>query len=142
MYEVVCIASSSFPYIEERGVHRPKIPVIISIGGLKSEVAGLIDSGSDFVLFPKDIAEAIGIEVIGKTKEADGVGGKITCRTGLAGIILKRGSLSKRIPNMRIHVQTTAESGIDEILLGRDPLFKYFKIEFNENAKRVRLTPI
>jgi len=41
---------------------------------------------------------------------------------------------------MRIHVQIE-KSGIDEILLGRDPFFKYFKIEINENSRRVRLIP-
>ena len=143
MYEVVHRAAFSFPYVKEHGgIPRPKIPIIISVGGLRSEVAGLIDSGSDYVLFPKAIAEAIGIKLTGRTEEADGVGGKIECKSGIATIILRKGKNSKILTNMRIHVQTKTDTGIDEILLGRNPFFKYFIIEFNENANRVRLTPI
>ena len=134
------IPSLSYRYIKEHGLLRPKIPIIVSAGELRTEVAGLIDSGSDFVLFPKDIAEAVGITLTKKVDEADGVGGRIRCRSGLATITLQKGKTKKILTNMKIFVQTD-EGGIDEILLGRIPFFEHFRIEFNENAKRVKLTP-
>lgn len=137
---MVWITTLSFPYIKEHGFYRPKIPIIISVANFKTQLYGLIDSGSDYVLFPKEIAEAVGIKLTSKTEEANGIGGKIKCKSGLATIIIKRGEKSQRLRNMRIHVQIE-KSGIDEILLGRDPFFKYFKIEINENSRRVRLIP-
>jgi len=103
---------------------------------------GLIDSGSDYVLFPKSIAEAVGISLKGKIEEADGIGGRIKCRSGLATVKVRKGGVSKIIRNMRIHVPLSNCSGLDEILLGRNPFFKFFKIEFNENARRVVLKPV
>ncbi len=131
----------NYKYVLERGFCRPKIPVLVSVEGNQTEVMGLIDSGSDFVLFPKDIAEAVGIKLTGKEEEADGVGGRIKCKSGLATLTLRRGNQVKRLRNTRIHVLMDEESGIDEILLGRNNFFKHFKIEFNENAKRVKLVP-
>ncbi|MCD6495649.1 MAG: retropepsin-like domain-containing protein [Candidatus Aenigmarchaeota archaeon] len=131
----------NYRYILERGFYRPKIPILISVGGHQTEVMGLIDSGSDFVLFPKDIAEAVGINLTGKEEEADGIGGRVKCKSGLATLTLRRGSITKRLRNMRIHVLMDDRSGIDEILLGRNNFFKHFKIEFNENAKHVKLIP-
>jgi len=138
---VVSITQLSFPYIREHGIHRPKIPITISVAGFQTQILGLIDSGSDYVLFPKSIAEALGIKLTNRTEEADGIGGKIKCKSGLATVIVRKGRNSKILRNMRIRVQTDACS-IDEILLGRTPFFKHFKIEFNENAKRVVLKPV
>ncbi len=138
---MILITVISFPYVRERGFYRPKIPIIISVDGHRTEVLGLIDSGSDFVLFPKEIAEAVGIDVKGKEKEAEGLGGKIRYRNGVATITLKKDNISKILRNMRIHIQTDNFADLDEIILGRDPFFKYFTIEFNENKKRIRLIP-
>lgn len=137
---MVNITDFSYSYVKEHGFYRPKIPVIVSAGGLKTEVVGLIDSGSDYVLFPREIADAVGIELRKKSEEAQGIGGKIKVRSGLVTITLKKGTRSKILQNMMIHVQED-ERGIDEILLGRDPFFKYFKIEFDDNSRRVVLRP-
>jgi len=114
----------------------------VSVNNYRTEFLGLIDSGSDYVMFPMEIAEAAGIELKGKEEEAGGVGGKIKCKSGLATIILRKGGkMEKALPNMRIHVQIDRSGGIDEILLGRNPFFRFFTIEINENARRVRLKP-
>ena len=136
------ITQLSFPYIEDHGFYRPKVPVILSASGIKTKVLGLLDSGSDYVLIPKGVAEAVGISVKGREEESDGIGGRITCRSGIATITVRKGKVSKTIRNMRVRVPVSGESDFDEILLGRIPFFKFFKIEFNENARRVVLKPV
>jgi len=115
---VVSIPQLSFPYIREHGIHRPKIPITISVAGFQTKLLGLIDSGSDYVLFPKNIAEALGIRLTSRIEEADGIGGRIKCKSGLATVIVRKGRDSKIIRNMRIRVPTNNDCGIDEILLG------------------------
>ena len=66
-------------------------------------MAGLLDSGSDFVLFPKDIAEAVGIKLTGRVEKADGIGGPVQCRSGLATITLRKGTQTKILRNIRIY---------------------------------------
>lgn len=138
---MINIPSFSYQYVKERGIHRPKIPIILSAGNFKTEIVGLIDSGSDYILFPKAIADAVGIKLSKKTEKADGIGGQVNCKSGVATIILKKGNLTKKLTNIRIHVLID-DVGIDEVLLGRIPFFKYFTIEFKENSKRIRLIPI
>jgi len=137
----------SFGYIKEKGISRPKIPFLVNANGVETETAGLIDSGSDFILIPKDIADTMGIELSGSIEEADGIGGKIHLRIGIVTIIIKKRG-KKILRNVKIHIpidekiQSDENEKFDEILLGRDPFFKYFlKVEFNENKKRVRLIP-
>ena len=125
------MASLSYRYVKEDGIYRPKIPIIISVDGVKTEVVGLIDSGSDFVLFPREIAEAVGIKLSRKIDKADGIGGQIRCRSGLATIILKKGNIIKRLTNMKIYVQID-ENGIDEILLGRTPFFNILRLNLTK----------
>ena len=138
---MILITQLSFAYANDRGVQRPKIPLLVSASGFRTRILGLLDSGSDYVMFPKHIAEVVGIRLSGKTEEADGIGGTIHCRSGLATVTVTKGGTSKTIRNMRIRVPTE-ENGIDEILLGRIPFFRHFKIEFNENGKRIILKPV
>jgi len=113
---VITIPDISFQYLIERGFYRPKIPLVLSVGELKTEVVGLIDSGSDYVLFPKDIAEAVGIKLSKRIEKAEGVGGQVRCKSGVATITLKKGKYFKKLTNMRIYVLLD-DCGVDEILI-------------------------
>ena len=137
------MSSFSFRYIEERGIWRPKIPLLFNAKGIETELVGLIDSGSDFIIIPKDIADALGIELSKKTEDADGVGGPIKLKTGRVNIVLFKKGLMKRVMrNIEVRVPVNEKCGFDDILLGRKPFFEYFKtIEFDENLKRVKLVP-
>ena len=61
------------------------------MGDIKTEVAGLLDSGSDYVMFPKDIAKAVGIRLTGREQTASGVGG---LKTRTLPIVILNGSAS------------------------------------------------
>lgn len=132
----------SFPYIDEKGYKRPKIPIIINYKGSRIETLGLLDSGSDLTIFPKDVAEALGMNLSGNKTEIKGIGGSIESITENVSITVDNRKEKVTIPSMNVRVSTSKDSPIRDILIGRMPFFEYFDIEFKENAKRVIMKKI
>jgi len=59
-------------------IYRPIIPLQFNTkDGTAVTIAGLLDSGSDVILMPKDVAASLGLDLGKKTHEIDGVGGKV-----------------------------------------------------------------
>ena len=123
-------------------IHRPIIPLQVNHrDGTSTTVAGLLDSGSDVMLFPRGLAESLGLVTGKKIHEVDGIGGKVAVSKSRVQIALSDGKKSYRIPHpLEVSVQMS-DGLFDEVLIGRIPFFREFLIEFNENAKRVRLIP-
>lgn len=123
-------------------IRRPIIPLQFNLkDGTPVTVAGLLDSGSDVILIPKDIAESLELNISKKTNEIDGVGGKVKVAKSRIRVRLDDGKRVYRIPHtLEVNVQLSGNV-FDDILIGRVPFFEEFIIEFNENAKRVRLRP-
>lgn len=121
-------------------IRRPIIPLQFNLkDGTPVTVAGLLDSGSDVILIPKDIAESLELNISKKTNEIDGVGGKVKVAKSSIRVRLDDGKRVYRIPHtLEVNVQLSGNV-FDNILIGRVPFFEEFIIEFNENAKRVRL---
>jgi predicted aspartyl protease len=133
----------SFRYKKVTGdIRRPIIPLQFNLkDGTPVTVAGLLDSGSDVILIPKDIAESLELNISKKTNEIDGVGGKVKVAKSSIRVRLDDGKRVYRIPHtLEVNVQLSGNV-FDDILIGRVPFFEEFIIEFNENAKRVRLRP-
>lgn len=123
-------------------IQRPIIPLQFNLkDGTPVTVAGLLDSGSDVILIPKDIAESLGLDMGRKTNEIDGVGGKVKVAKSRIRVRLDDGKRVYRIPHpLEVNVQLSGNV-FDDILIGRFPFFEEFIIEFNEGAKRVKLKP-
>ena len=123
-------------------IHRPIIPLQFTLkDGTPVTIAGLLDSGSDVILIPKDIAESLGLDIGRKANEIDGVGGKVKVAKSRIRVRLDDGRRIYRIPHaLEVCVQLSGNV-FDDILIGRIPFFEEFVIEFNECAKRVKLIP-
>ena len=123
-------------------IQRPVIPLQFNQDdGTTGTIAGLLDSGSDVILIPKDIAETLGLTIGKKTTEIDGVGGKVKIVKSRVRISLDDGKRVYRIPHpLEVSVQLSGQV-FDDVLIGRVAFFEEFIIEFNEGAKRVKLTP-
>ncbi|MCP4259345.1 MAG: hypothetical protein GY774_17820 [Planctomycetes bacterium] len=123
-------------------IHRPIIPLQFTLkNGTPVTIAGLLDSGSDVILIPKDIAESLGLDIGKKANEIDGVGGKVKVAKSRIRVRLDDGRRIYRIPHaLEVCVQLSGNV-FDDILIGRVPFFGEFVIEFNEGAKRVKLIP-
>lgn len=118
---------------------RPKIPLRISYNGRTLSVLGLLDSGSDFIVIPRGVADDLRLK-IGKKKEVGiGVGGTIKMNYSLANIVIedkKEKHLIRRIP---VHIPLSKHFGIDELIIGREPFFEEFDITFCRNSNRILL---
>jgi predicted aspartyl protease len=133
----------SFRYKKVTGdIYRPIIPLGLKLSdGTPVTVTGLLDSGSDVTLIPRDVAELLELNLGKKTTEIDGVGGKVKVAKSQMRVSLDDGRRVYRIPHgLEVCVQLSGQV-FDDILIGRVPFFKEFIIEFNEGAKRVKLSP-
>ena len=112
-------------------VKEPIIPIALSCkDGRKLDFTGILDSGSDFILIPKEIADALelnyleGIEIKSKTFE----GKEFTTKLSKINIEIKKGR--ERIP-----IQCKAAVSIDgpdyqHIIIGSS-FFEHFEITFD-----------
>jgi predicted aspartyl protease len=123
-------------------MYRPVIPLQFSLkDGTPVTVAGLLDSGSDVMLMPHDVADSLELDAGKKTDEIDGVGGRVKVAKATARVVLDDGKRTYRIPHpLQVNVQLSGNM-FDDVLIGRIPFFQEFIVEFNENARRVRLRP-
>jgi hypothetical protein len=133
----------SFPYVMEKikdgFVYRPKIPVTISYSGNRIETYGFIDSGSDITILPKEIAKVLGIELTGRQAEIGGIGG------GLLKVVIEFVNLDVGgtfLSQIKVHIPTEESKDVDQLILGHEPLFQDFNINFEYNAKRIVLNKI
>lgn len=66
--------SKIFP--QTKAVYKPLITVVLRHGGRKQKLFALVDSGADACLFPKGVAEQLGIDVkAGEGSDFTGLGG-------------------------------------------------------------------
>lgn len=123
-------------------IQRPVIPLQFNLkDGTPVTIAGLLDSGSDVILIPREVAESLELDIGRKTHEIDGVGGKIKVVKSRIRVRLEDEKRVYRIPHpLEVNIQLSGNA-FDDILIGRLPFFEEFIIEFNEGAKRVKLTP-
>jgi len=132
----------SFRYKRVGGdIHRPIIPLQITLDDeTQVTLTGILDSGSDVILIPKEVGESLGLKMGNKVTDIDGVGDRIKVVKSRIKVLLDDGRKKHRIPHpLEVNIQLSGKPL--GILIGRIPFFREFIIEFNESAKRVRLTP-
>jgi predicted aspartyl protease len=117
-------------------VKTPSIPIIFSGPKESIPIISLLDSGADFSVIPKDIAELLGIDLSEKPHQSFGIGGAVESINSSVNITIERGheKHSFRIPILVI---------LDEYsfppLLGREGFFEHFKVLFEQKHLKVSL---
>jgi hypothetical protein len=91
---------------------------------------GLLDSGADGLFLPKQIAEGLGLQKMEKIKTS-GILKSELCYKTKVGFIIGR-TKDRRIDFGMIDAAFPENESDIPILIGRDPLFKYFEITFME----------
>lgn len=117
-------------------IYRPMIPLTIRNNERHVPVVGILDSGSDFMLIPRDVAEYLNLELTGD-EEAEAVGGKIQTKKSVVNLTVSDGKNNIHLPAFPVGV--IIQGGLDEVIIGRIPFFSEFDITFRENSKRVEL---
>jgi predicted aspartyl protease len=126
----------SYPYQAEFSkddsiVRRPIVPV--KIEGFP--FTGLLDSGSDAIVIPKDVAEALQLKRIGETSLSQMDGSEIQC--AITELDIEFGT--DKAPHK--FKATALISDAQRIILGRDGFFRNFRITFDEASMRVFFKP-
>ena len=117
-------------------IFRPMIPLILRKDERHLSTIGLLDSGSDFILIPKEIAEYLELELSGND-EAEAIGGTIETKKSVISLTVSDGKNNIYLQN--IPVEVLMQDGLKEVIIGRIPFFSEFDILFKENSKRIEL---
>lgn len=118
-------------------IKRPIVPITISAEGKSLDVEALVDSGSDGCIIPKDLAEAIGIKTVGKIDEI-GIGGeKMKAVIGQITVTIDDGKEHVTLPNIPVYVAVEGGPELEEVIIGREPIFRDFNITFKQNSDRI-----
>lgn len=126
---------TTFPYKKNsRGDFFPVIDLYIAYMSSLERTYALIDSGATISVFTNDIAQRLGLP-INKGKEIflGGIGGRIRGYIHEVKVILTN-------QNLIIPVVFSYEYSVSFNLLGREGVFKNFKIVFEEKDYLVKLT--
>jgi len=118
-------------------IHAPAIPVTIAGKKDSVDVVGLIDSGADFSVIPREMAEIIGADLSNKPEEIGGIGGNTKAIETKIKMTITKGH--------EAYTQTISAYVVEDlqdsfpILIGRSGFFPKFKITFAEKTKKILL---
>lgn len=121
-------------------IYRPFIPIKISLSGKDGPpILGLVDSGSDYNLFPAALGVLVGLDIKkGTEKKIGGIGGfQIKAYTWEVQLTL----LSELLSSLTTF-KTTVDFSYEQQfpLLGREGFFDLFRrVEFREKRKLLEL---
>ena len=131
---------SNIPQADGTLRHAPFMPVLIrNAYGKLIEVIGLLDSGADCTVMPRDLADLLGMTEESKTHMTRGIGGivpvkkiKFQCEI--------RGKHEKH--TMHIPALVLQEKADIPLLLGRSGFFDNFHITFKQDRKKIILKKV
>lgn len=131
---------------DDEDLENPSIYPLLDIqlyhpdGGKPIKLEGLLDSGADGLFIQKEIAENLGLEVHEKGKTS-GIGKSFESNETKVGLKIGR-SKARRIDFGVVEATFPCKKVDRPILVGRDPLFKYFEVKFLEykNPAKIKIT--
>jgi predicted aspartyl protease len=129
-------------------VRRPRIEIILrknsevkSSSNPEFRTHGLVDSGADICLVPRQIADVLQIDLnSAQKKESTGADGKFDTYQTQVYLELVYRNIPVGIEMVDVSIPEKDPDGIDldqNILLGRRDLFKKYEITFNEVDKTI-----
>ncbi|MDE3113255.1 MAG: aspartyl protease family protein [Chloroflexota bacterium] len=134
-------ASKPIPYMRKGGPDEPKRPwielFIASRGGsILSRYWGLVDSGSDYSVIPRDLARRIGVDYDESKPKTCGAAGRqsftyfdqtnqLTIQTEVGGLNFDEAMVADE----------------DDFILGRYDFFRRYKVTINERDETVLAEP-
>jgi len=114
----------------------PVIPVKFYFDGKETPfIDALLDSGGDFIVIPKPIAQYLGLK-LKKAGSVDTAGGETMLYKAILNMIIGKKNACRTYKDIEIHV-----SGRNDIpvLLGRHPIFEDYEIIFQKKNNKLIL---
>ena len=121
--------------------HAPFIPVIVRNKFEQvMKVVGLVDSGADTTVVPRDLADLLGMKENAASTETGGIGGKVKVKRSRLRFMLEgnREQYSLDVPAL---ILQDNDNDVP-LLLGRHGYFEHFHITFKQDEQKVVLKRI
>jgi hypothetical protein len=118
-------------------VFDPFIPCTLSSKTRCSSMEGLLDSGSDGMVIPRTVAEFLGLDLKPASEPMQVADGRDMDRY-VSKIKLSIGRGGRFSDPVEVEVSIPAV-GNPPVIIGRDPIFKQYRITFIEAEKRVEM---
>lgn len=99
---------------------------------------GLLDSGSDGIVLPPGIAEFLKLELREEEKPMRVVSHEVPRFSARVNLIVGRGGRFFTFPDVTVHIP---REGDTPILIGRDPVFKAYRVTFDDVNLTFSLEP-
>lgn len=117
----------------------PLLPVTLSSNGNSiGPIVGLLDSGSDEIVLPRFIATRLGLD-LERVNPITVVGSRIDRFESHVSLSLGRaGRICGPINDIKVSV---LEGDDTPLIIGRDPIFKLYRITFIEAENRFEMLP-
>lgn len=123
-------------------LHRPTVPIRLIGSGGSIVVRGLLDTGADETIFPRSIAEMLGVEL----EEAEavpvaGIGGHPVMAV-LGTVDMEVGKGKQRVRwRQQVRFATFARADDEEAILGHAGFLDFFTATFDGKKHEVTLLP-
>lgn len=118
--------------------YHPKIPITLIHNDKIKSVMAVLDTGSDLIYIPKNIAEYFGLELSKETFEAKTPNSLLEYKTARILIRLEKKHYFK---NWNFKVMIPLSEFLDEIILGT-PFLSNFKVLFDYEKNQIELKEI
>ena len=99
---------------------------------------GLLDSGSDGIVLPLDVARFLGLTLKEEKEPMRVPGGEIPWYSATANLTIGRAGRFFTFPKIRVAIP---REGDTPILIGRDPVFKVYRVTFDDARSTFQLEP-
>ena len=117
----------------------PFLPCTLEWGGKRTpQMEGLLDSGSDGVVLPLDVARYLNLTLEKEEKPMKVVAREVARYSANVNLTIGRAGRLFTFPKIRA---TIPKDGSTPILIGRDPVFKVYRVIFDDARKRFVLEP-
>ena len=114
----------------------PLIPIKFFFNGRETPIIdALLDSGGDFIVIPKAIAQYLGVK-LEKAGRVDTAGGTTSLFKASVDMIMGHKGTTATYSNLEIHVSNRNDI---PVLLGRHPIFEDYEIIFKKQKNQLIL---
>ena len=121
--------------------HAPFIPVIVRNKFEQvMKVVGLVDSGADTTVVPRDLADLLGMKENAASTETGGIGGKVKVKRSRLRFMLE-GNRERYSLDVTALILQDNDNDVP-LLLGRHGFFEHFHITFKQDEQKVVLKRI
>ena len=117
----------------------PMLPCVLEWEGRRTpQTEGLLDSGADSVVLPLEVAKYLGLMLKEGEESMKVVGREVPRYSAKVNLIIGRAGRYWTFPDVEVAIPMEGDT---PIIIGRDPVFKVYKVTFDELSGRFILEP-